>query len=254
MRWGRILFSSLLGLLILIGLFLVVPSGRTYAESLEETSVDDPMGVLQTGIEWVKDTLLAKTDQVEAAKESNSETPLFQWFWKTLQKLIALLIVSGLFAWLLPDAMTTPLAVLKTKTGRSFGVGALMFVIFPLVLLAGIGIIVLLVFLFNVIKMGNLAGTILIIGLVGLLILILGYVLVLSCYIKAVLGLWLGQLALSLIKKEWAKNIIISALIGAFLVAILVKIPWVGWFISLIMDLAGLGAIWLSLKRSKATS
>ncbi len=254
MRWGKVVFSGLLGVLILIGLFLVVPSGRTFAESLEETSDDHPKGILQTGIEWVKDTLLAKTDQVDTAKVSHSETPLFQWFWKTLQKLIALLIVSGLFAWLLPDALTTPQAALKEKTGRSIGVGALIFVIYPLALIVGAGIIVLLVFLFNVIKMGNLAGMILIIGLVGLLILILGYVLILSCYIKAILGLWLGQFILSLIKKEWAKNIIISALIGAFLVAILVRIPWVGWFISLIIDLAGLGAIWFSMKQPKAVS
>jgi len=55
-------FSGLLGVLILIGLFLIVPSGRTFAESLEETSDDHPMGILQADLEWLEDPLSTRID------------------------------------------------------------------------------------------------------------------------------------------------------------------------------------------------
>jgi hypothetical protein len=183
--------------------------------------------------------------------ENQDQSPLLKWALKSLQKLIALLSVSLLIAWLSPAILTKPLTVMKEKTGKSIGIGAMVFFLIPIALIVFAGVVALLVFLCSLVKFNYLAGTILILGLGILLILITGYVFLLGFLSKAIIGLWLGQQFFKTIKKDLGEKTVLCMLAGGIFVAILVKIPWVGRAFSFFIDLIGIGAFWLSLKRIK---
>lgn len=218
-------------------------------QEFPEISLDEPLPDI---FEDVYDFLLKTVTtgiQDQEEQESQAQSPLLKWALKSSQKLISLLIMSLLIAWLAPGILQKPVANMKEKTGRSLGIGAIILFLIPIAMAIFTVVIALLVYLCNLVKFNYLAGSTFLLGLGILLILIVGYVFLLSFLSKAIIGLWLGQELLSLIKKDLGEKTVLCMLAGGFLVAILVKLPWIGWAFSLIIDLFGIGAFWLNLKK-----
>lgn len=257
MRSGRRVLISVTVVLVLISLSVFASPVQASAVMHELAAQIDTDETLPDVFDEVYDLLVkAVTNemQTQEEQEDQGQSPLLKWALKSLQKLISLLIVSLLIAWLSPNILLKPLTAMKEKTGRSIGIGAIIYFIIPIALVMIAGVIALLVFLCSLVKFNYLAGSILILGLGILLILIIGYVFLLGFLSKAIIGLWLGQEFFSIIKKDWVEKTILCMLAGGFFIAILVKIPWVGWIFSFIIDLVGIGALWLSHKRKKESS
>jgi hypothetical protein len=114
-----------------------------------------------------------------------------------------------------------------------------------------IGAIVLLAILLGILTLGNLAGSVVWLGIAIVIALAVAFGLVVTYFAKIIVGYWGGRLVLNSINPKWAANPIWPVLLGVLIFVILRAIPIVGWFIGLIITLFGLGTLWL-LRRQEA--
>lgn len=174
-----------------------------------------------------------------------SNTSGITWVWDTLRKIIALSLIGLLLAWLLPNFLVSADAILRIKPGASLGMGTLIFFSFPLGVILLIVVIVALAFLFSLATLGNIAGLVALLGMGATVTLIISFIVILSYLVKIIMSFFLGRMIISLVKQEWREKVWLNTLIGSILIALLISIPWVGWMISFIIDLFGLGVLWL---------
>jgi hypothetical protein len=75
-------------------------------------------------------------------------------------------------------------------------------------------------------------------------ILTLGFILAVSFVTKVIVSLLGGQLILGRLKPELTEHKVWPLLLGVVIFAILAALPFVGWLVTLIVVLLGLGALW----------
>ncbi len=171
------------------------------------------------------------------------------WLLRTIRRIVALIIVALLLAWLIPTLLKRPALEVQARPGPSVGWGALIFFLFPLAVLLLAGIIILLAILLGIISLGNLTGSVIMLGIAGVLALVVSFGLAVTYLTKAILGYWGGHFILSRLNSDWAAKPVLVTLVGVILVALLISIPFLGWLFSLIINLFGLGALWLWLRK-----
>jgi hypothetical protein len=171
------------------------------------------------------------------------------WLLRTIRRIVALIIVALLLAWLIPALLKRPALEVQARPGPSVGWGALIFFLFPLAILVLAGIIILLALLLGIISLGNLTGSVIMLGLAGILALVVSFGLAVTYLTKAILGYWGGHFILSRFNSDWAAKPVVVTLVGVILVALLISIPFLGWIFSLAINLFGLGALWLWLRK-----
>jgi hypothetical protein len=182
------------------------------------------------------------------------ETPVRkagQWFLRNLRRLVALVVVGLLLAWLAPSWIRRPAGQLATKPWPSLGLGAATLFGFPVAMFVLIVVIVLLAILLGVLTLGNLVGSVVWLGIAIVVALAVVFGLVVTYLSKIVVGYWGGRLVLKSINPKWVANPIWSVLLGVLIVVLLMAIPFVGWLFGLIITLFGLGTLWL-LSRKEA--
>ncbi len=161
-----------------------------------------------------------------------------------IRMIVTLLLFGLLLGWLFPSFIQTAIGRIKTAPLPALGEGilsiaAFCFSLFALVIAMIIGAI-----LFGVLTLGEITGTIVVLGLLAIFALIFGFVLVTSFVAQIIVSTLGGQFILARIKPELAENKYWPLVIGVVLFAILVAVPFVGPLINLIVVLFGLGAIW----------
>jgi hypothetical protein len=231
-----------------------VPAGLTIGGGAEiEGNVDYtapeqvtiPAGVAKGRINHTREIAEAARPEETSAQKAG------RWFLRNLRRLVALVVVGLLLVWLAPSWIRRPAGELQARPWPSLGLGAATLFGFPVVMFVLIGVIVLLAILLGVLTLGNLAGSVVWLGIAIVVALAVIFGLIVTYLSKIVVGYWGGRLVLNSINPKWAANPIWPVLLGVLIVAILMAIPFVGWLLGLIITLFGLGTLWL-LSRKEA--
>ncbi len=159
----------------------------------------------------------------------------------------SLLILGALFFYLWPKRSGETVDELTARPFANMGWGLLVALLFPLVLVIGIGIVIMLALIGGVVTLGELAGTILSIG--GLAVAafwILGGLLFWMIS-KTIFAYYVGRALIERIRPEtldsrWAAVLVLA--LGLFLYEILRAVPLFGAIAAIFVILAGVGALY----------
>jgi cytoskeletal protein CcmA (bactofilin family) len=170
---------------------------------------------------------------------------LGRWIRRSLRRFLVLIIVGLLIAALLPGWLIRLGDELQNDPGPSVGWGALTYFLLPLALFILAIILIVMTILLSLIWLGPLVTPLLVIGLALILICGVVFGFTVTFITKIIVGYLLGRYILGTQKVDREAQPIIATLIGTAIVGILTAIPVLGWLLSLVIALFGLGAIWL---------
>lgn len=170
-----------------------------------------------------------------------------------LRRFISIVLVGLLLLAVLRRPTETMLAYSKRSFGQALLWGAILFFVsFPifLALILAIGLIVAVLYLLT---LGGLGTAVLFLGLILLAIYALGMYIAVTWFAQALVSLWLGRIIIARISPAWEQRGAWALLLGAFILAILLALPYVGGLIGLLVAFIGLGALygWARLQRQQ---
>jgi len=190
-----------------------------------------------------KTVRLSPPAQDEGERTTGADNPVAAAGIEFLRQLIMFLIVGGLLAWLLPDLLNEWAGEVRQRPLSSLGNGfvfyfvgfiALLFMLF-LILAVGLG-------LFRI-QLGELAWIFWGIGFSGIG---LGFWLFLALlvFVSKVIVSYLGGLLLfEKIYPQAADHKVWPLLVGLLIYLILLAVPYLGWFVGLLVTWLGMGAV-----------
>jgi cytoskeletal protein CcmA (bactofilin family) len=200
-----------------------------------------PAGAVAGDETRIEPSLPPETEREEQVAPSSTTV----WFRRNLSNLLTLLVLGLLMAWLTPGFLGKSTQALRSKPWQSLGLGLLSFaVIFFGVLILG-AITVLLTLVLGLITLGELVWVALLAGLLAIAIFAFVFVVSAMYLSKLVVSFVAGRFILEKIKPDWAESRYWSMILGVILFAILAAIPYLGWLITIIVILFGLGALFL---------
>lgn len=204
--------------------------------------------------------LLSEIITAEEPKPDTGVLGLPAWLTERLGEFIGLLIVAAVMVYLLPQALPDLSGVIQRRPLASLGWGALIhLLLFPLGLITGLFLVVLLTIIFGVITFGEFTGAIL--GLTGSLYAFLLFAFLFYAYVIAwlVVGHLIGHSLLANrlnITGRWPQFLAVA--LGVLLFELLRAIPIAGTLVALVVSFLALGALavyWVDRRRpSKITS
>lgn len=162
-----------------------------------------------------------------------------------LQRLVALLLVGLLMVWVVPGWTRRVADALRAKPLPSLGWGVVAIAVVCLAFLVILVAMILLAIVLGLVKLGNLVGTVIVLGLLALFALAVLFGLAIAYFTKIVVSFLGGRLILGLLKRDWAEGRIWPLVVGVVLFVIITAIPYLGGLINLVVVLLGLGAMWL---------
>lgn len=161
-----------------------------------------------------------------------------------IRLIITLLLFGLLLGWLFPGFMSSTTGHLQVAPLLALGEGVLSIAAFCFALFALIVVIIIGAIVFGVLTLGQVTGTIIVLGLLAIFALILGFVLAVSFIAQIVVSILSGRMILARIRPDLAASRYWPLALGVVIFGILSAIPILGVFVNLIAVLFGLGAIW----------
>lgn len=183
----------------------------------------------------------------ELAQKQSTSSYVFD----ALRRLVALLLIGLLIAWLAPRWITVPAEKLLSQPLPSLGIGLVGLVAAPLGWLVVLGVVIMIAVLFGLLSLGSLTMLTLLAGLPALGLVFVALVFVLSYLCQAIVAYLGGRWILSRIRPEWNNKIYAPVLIGLFILGLLFAVPVAGGLLQFLAILAGLGAIALVIFRGR---
>ena len=161
-----------------------------------------------------------------------------------VRRMVTLILLGLLLGWLFPTFISMNINYVRAAPLPSFGWGvvsiaAFFFALFVLMVGTILGAILL-----GVLTLGSLSGTVVFLGLLGLSVLIFGFVIATTFVAQIVISILSGKLILEKVKPEWADHKVWPLVIGIVIFALLAAIPYLGGLVNLVVVLLGLGALW----------
>ncbi|HEX9116431.1 MAG TPA: polymer-forming cytoskeletal protein [Anaerolineae bacterium] len=200
----------------------------------------------------VTHTLPAQDQQLsrELAQRHSTSSYLFD----AVRRLIALLLIGLVIAWLAPRLITGPAGKLLAQPLPSLGIGLVGLVAAPLTWLVALGVLILVAVVFGLLTLGSLTGLTLLAGLPVLGLAAVAMVLVVSYLCEAIVAYLGGRWLLGRVRPEWNANIYAPVLIGLLILGLLFAVPVLGGLLQFLVVLAGLGAIALTIFGGRGTA
>lgn len=184
-------------------------------------------------------------EPVQEPKTVNVVPPAVNWFLNTIRQFVTLIVVGLILVWLVPAWIIKPAEKLQMQPWSSLGWGTVMLIIFPFAVLLLIGVVILLAVLTVGLTLGSLTGAVLSLGGSGILSLIVVFGLAITYLAKVVVSYLIGDFILKLINPEVASKPVLSLLLGIVILTILLAVPFLSWFFSLVIAILGLGTLFL---------
>ncbi|MGE5378476.1 MAG: hypothetical protein ACM3XO_25735 [Bacteroidota bacterium] len=180
--------------------------------------------------------------QPQAAASSTEQWQI--WGIALLRNMAALLIVGLLIVWLLPAQLIFASEQTRTHPWRSLLSGLLILLLGWLVaLIALLLFLALAFFLFwaSLPNLGFLVGSmgVLAVGLAAVI-----FWLSIVYFSKVIVAFWFGRLLFKRFLPKYQQSSVWALVAGVVLFALIVSIPYLGWFVSVIATMFGLGALW----------
>ena len=227
-----------------------VPAGLTFgpeaqvAGSLEYTSSQTVAGADSVSSQ-VTHTLPPQDEQLsrELAQRQTTSSYLFD----AVRRLVALLLVGLLIAWLAPRWITGPTEKLRSRPLPSLGLGLVGLVALPITWLVALGVIILVAVIFGLLSLGALTALTLLAGFSALGLASVAILLTLCYLCQAIVAYLGGRWILSRIRPEWNRKVYAPVLIGLLILGLLSAVPIAGGILQFLVVVAGLGAIILAV-------
>lgn len=187
----------------------------------------------------------AQPVEVMTAVEQPSVTnAMYEWLLRRIRDFITVLVIGLAGLWLARPWMMQAVSHARTKPLAMTGWGFLMlcagyalaFVVFVGLLLFG--------FLLGASTLGGLAAASAALGVTGSALFVTLFTAVALWGTKVIVSLLVGKLLLERFAKQYAENPIIAFLLGLTLFEIVAFVPVLGWIVTIVTVLLGLGAIW----------
>lgn len=241
-----------------------VPAGLTFGASakvvgrLEYTStaaVSIPSSVASQVQHLLPPADQQVKQEIHAGRSLNGSTSMVL---NSLRRLVALLLVTGLIAWLIPAVITRPADKLQSRPWPSLGLGLVGIAAIPFILFFAVAVIALVAILFGALTLSGLVGLVLGISLPGLLFGTSLFFLMLGYLPHAMVAYLSGRWFFRKVRPEAAEKAIWPALLGALVLGLLIAIPVFGSVLEIVIVFAGLGALillaWERMKKTPAAS
>jgi len=182
--------------------------------------------------------------------QSTERSPLVDWFFAAVKSFLKFLIVGGLILWAFPRQFKGWVEKVRKDSLASAGYGTIVLIngyLLPVIILfLLVGLLLALLYL----SLNSLAWMSFWGGL-GLLMTFVTLFLTATAFLsKAIVAYLVGELILSRIPPRTLRCPIVPLMLGLLLYVPLASIPYVGFFIGLVVTLLGLGSIWLTRKQA----
>jgi hypothetical protein len=179
-------------------------------------------------------------------QSTNTNTEAWQtWGIALLRNIAALLIVGLLSVWLLPAQLTVSSGLPRSRPWRSLLTGFLVLLLGWLVaFIAFLLVLGLAFFLFwiSLPNLGFLAGSL---GIMAVGLASIVYWLSITYFSKVIIAYLLGRVIFAKSTSKYAQGRVLPLVVGVIVFALIVSIPYLGWVISVIATMFGLGALWM---------
>ncbi len=183
----------------------------------------------------------------QLSRELSQQQRTSSYLFDALRRLIALLVVGLLIAWLAPRWITGPAGRLLSRPLPSIGIGLVGVVAVPLSWLVALGVIILIAVLFTLLSLGGLTVLTLMAGFSALGAAAVAIVFVLSYLSETIVAYLGGRWILNQLRPERNGSIYAPLLIGLLILGLLFAVPVAGGVLEFLVVLAGLGAIALAI-------
>jgi cytoskeletal protein CcmA (bactofilin family) len=222
---------------------LTVGEGAQIGGKLDYTSASEwsiPAGVVTGAINRYEPEIKVEEEVVVSPAQRAAN-----WFLRHLRRLVTLLLVGLLMVWVVPGWTKRVADALHANPLPSLGWGVVSVAAFILALLVILIVTILVAVVLGVITLGGLAGTTAWTGGLSMALLVFFFSLAVTYVTKIAVSFLSGQLILARLKPDWAEGHIWPLVVGIVLFIIITAIPILGWLVSLVVVLLGLGALWL---------
>jgi hypothetical protein len=179
----------------------------------------------------------------EISREFTRQNTTSTWVFDQLRRLVALLFVGLLLAWLAPRWITRPAEVVTSRLLPSLGVGLVSLIASPVVFLTALGLMIVFAVIFGTLSLGSLTGLTLLTGFPLLGLAFVAFLIVVSYLCQSIIAYLAGHWILSKVRPEWNNKLVWPLLLGLVISALLFAIPIAGGLLQFLVVLAGLGAI-----------
>jgi hypothetical protein len=187
----------------------------------------------------------------EISRELARTNTTSSWIFDQLRRLVALLLIGLLLAWLAPRWITRPAEVVTSRPLPSLGVGFLGLVASPFVFFTALALVIIFAVIFGALSLVNLTGLTVLAGFPLLGLAFVAFIVVISYLCQSILAYLAGHWILNKVRPEWNSSVIWPLLLGLVISALLFAIPIAGGLLQFIVVLVGLGAIILLALQSR---
>ncbi len=241
-----------------------VPPGLTFgkdarvAGSLEYTSSKAVADAARVSSQVTHN--LPPQDQ-ELSRELARRQSASSYVFDALRRLVALLLIGLLLAWLAPRWVTAPAEKLLSRPLPSLGLGLAGLIAAPFGWLVALGVVIVVAVVFGLLSLGALTWLTLLTGLPVLGLAFVAILFVVSYLCQAIVAYLGGRWIVGRIRPAWnnpaardaSSTLYAPLLIGLLILGLFFAVPVAGGLIQFLVVLAGLGAIVLAVYGSRAT-
>jgi hypothetical protein len=167
------------------------------------------------------------------------------WGIALLRNIAALLIVGLLAIWLLPAQLTFSSELPRSRPWRSLLTGFLVLLLGWFVALLALLLVIGLAFFLFWISLPNLGFLVGSLGVMAVSLAGIVYWFSIAFFSKVIIAFLLGRSLFAKSTWKYAQGRVVPLLAGVVLFALIVSIPYLGWVVSVISTMFGLGALWL---------
>lgn len=168
-----------------------------------------------------------------------------EWALEMLRKMVTLILVGLLLAWLAPTLLKGAGEKIQSKPLPSLGWGAIAYAAFYFVLLVLLVAMILGAILFGLITLGGISTAIVFAGLLSMAVLCLAFVLTTAWAAPIIAGTLVGKWVFQLFKSDLAEHRIWPMLVGVVIITPFIVAPLVGGLFGFLVILFALGALWI---------
>ncbi len=176
------------------------------------------------------------------------------WLWSRLRELITLLVVGGLSLWLLPKLFQRVVEHVRAEPLPATAWGFVVMIVGYLAAFLAAGLLMVLIFGLGRLTLAGLAWGAMWSGTAALSAFFIFFTLLIIYGSKLVVAYPVGRWIMQRFQGEAAMeptgwNQAWPLLVGVLLYVVLAGIPYLGFVVSVLVTLLGLGAMWLSLRQ-----
>lgn len=185
----------------------------------------------------------------EMSQQQRTSSAVFD----ALRRVVALLLIGLLIAWLAPRWITAPAEQLASRPLPSAGIGLVGLIATPIGWLTALGVVIAVAVVFGLLSLGALTQLTLLAGLPALGLALVAVLFIVTYLCQAIVAYLGGRWIVGRIQPKWGNQLYAPLLVGLLILGLLFAVPVVGGLLQFVVVLAGLGAIALVIFRRRGT-